>query len=236
VKAILFDLGDTLIRLLPLAGRMAADAAKLLEARAGLAPAEAEALGRRLIGRLEGDNLRASAAGGAIEVNPLQLMSEALEAAGIRAASGLATDLADLIGHEDVARFEHDPRCFAEVEALRAAGYRLAIVSNTLTRPAMLDTYLASVGLLELFEARVYSVAFGRRKPDAGIYAEALGRLACEPRDAVFIGDRVREDVLGPRAAGIRGVLTHEFRQEDPGPDPPFPVVPDIAGLRSLLS
>ncbi|MBI2767954.1 MAG: HAD family hydrolase [Chloroflexi bacterium] len=236
MKAVLFDLGDTLIRLHPLAGRMAADGAKLIEARAGLAPEDANALGRQLVQRLEEDNLRASEAGGAFELDPVQLMTEGLVGAGVGVSPGLAAELADLIGHEDVARFEHDPRCVAEVERLKAEGYRLAIVSNTLTRPGLLDAYLGRIGLLHLFVARVYSVEIGRRKPDPGIYAEALKRLGCEPKDAVFIGDRVREDVLGPQAVGIRGVLTHEFRQEDPGPSPPFAVVRDIAGLRALLS
>jgi FMN phosphatase YigB (HAD superfamily) len=31
----------------------------------------------------------------------------------------------------------------------------------------------------------------------------------------VFVGDRVREDVQGPKSLGMRAVLTREWRQED---------------------
>ncbi|TMD41339.1 MAG: hypothetical protein E6I88_07905, partial [Chloroflexi bacterium] len=35
------------------------------------------------------------------------------------------------------------------------------------------------------------------------------------PSAALFVGDRVREDVEGPKRLGMRAVLTREWRQED---------------------
>ncbi|HMO53962.1 MAG TPA: hypothetical protein PJ994_05615 [Tepidiformaceae bacterium] len=58
---------------------------------------------------------------------------------------------------------------------------------------------------------------------------------ASGPGDALFVGDRVREDVLGPQALGIGGVLTHEFRQEEVGEATPFGVIRSIPELWDLL-
>ncbi|MEO9255312.1 MAG: HAD hydrolase-like protein, partial [Tepidiformaceae bacterium] len=63
----------------------------------------------------------------------------------------------------------------------------------------------------------------------------ALRRLSIEPGEAVFVGDRVREDVLGPQAVGITAVLTHEFRQEDPSAATPLGVIQSLSDLESLL-
>jgi len=42
-----------------------------------------------------------------------------------------------------------------------------------------------------------------------------LKKLGADPSRTLFVGDRVREDVQGPQALGMRAVLTREWRQED---------------------
>ena len=48
------------------------------------------------------------------------------------------------------------------------------------------------------------------RRPE--IYEAALERLGIRPADALFVGDRVREDVQGPAALGMRTCLVTYFR------------------------
>jgi len=56
------------------------------------------------------------------------------------------------------------------------------------------------------------------RKPHPEIYADALRKLGVEARRALFVGDRVKEDIQGPKTLGMRAVLTREWRrEEDPG-------------------
>jgi FMN phosphatase YigB (HAD superfamily) len=55
----------------------------------------------------------------------------------------------------------------------------------------------------------------------------------------LFVGDRVREDVLGPQLAGMRAALTHEHRQEAPGevrPDAVLKVLGDVLGFVEALN
>jgi FMN phosphatase YigB (HAD superfamily) len=53
----------------------------------------------------------------------------------------------------------------------------------------------------------VWSANFGRRKPHPAMLQYVLARLGVPARCAVFVGDKVRTDVLAARSAGTRSVL-----------------------------
>ena len=60
--------------------------------------------------------------------------------------------------------------------------------------------------LLELIDSITISEEAGYAKPDIRIFQTALDRLECKPEEAVVIGDSWENDILGARAAGIRGI------------------------------
>lgn len=233
-RAILFDLGDTLIRLGPLARELTMNAARIL-AVAGVEPARAVVAADRAFTRLERDAIAALGSGRGEELDPAAIIAKALDIEGVAASDALVAAIADLIGYEDLDRFETLPSTVASVRDLRDAGHRMAIVSNTLTSPRLLDGYLEQAGILDCFDVRVYSVALGWKKPDPRMYGEALRRLGVEAAESVFVGDRIREDVLGPRSVGIHGILTHEFRQESVGAVPGLPVIRSVGELPGYL-
>jgi len=98
------------------------------------------------------------------------------------------------------------------LEAVRARGLRIGIVSNTFDPPDLLHADLASDGVAERVDAIVFSSELGLRKPAPEIYMSVLDRLGVEPARALFVGDRVREDVEGPAALGMRTCLVTYFR------------------------
>ncbi|MGB6837173.1 MAG: HAD family hydrolase, partial [Dehalococcoidia bacterium] len=59
----------------------------------------------------------------------------------------------------------------------------------------------------------------------------ALADLDVEPAEAVFVGDRMPEDIAGAQAVGMRAILTHQYRQEEPQGGTPDAI---IAHLREL--
>jgi putative hydrolase of the HAD superfamily len=89
--------------------------------------------------------------------------------------------------------------------------------------------------LFDFFDATVYSSEIGVRKPNAAIYEEALRLLDVPPGRALFIGDRLREDIRGPRSVGMDAVLTHEFRQEAPPSGFDVAVLPGLDHLLALV-
>mgnify|MGYP003403062672 FL=1 len=150
-------------------------------------------------------------------------------------ARKLAAMLDHMAGEADIARWEAAQGRDAVFEALRTRGLRVAYVSNTLTSPTQMRRRLAEFGLLEHAEVAVFSVEHRIRKPNPEIYRVALRSLGLEPEDCLFVGDRVREDIRGPRAVGMSAILTHEFRQEDSGDAEPLAVLSHLADLLPLL-
>jgi HAD superfamily hydrolase (TIGR01509 family) len=90
---------------------------------------------------------------------------------------------------------------------LRERGLKLALVSNTFIPGFVLDKHLAMHDLLEFFPIRVYSSAVGVCKPHPRIFEVALRQVGVSARDALFVGDVVRKDIVGAQRVGMRAVL-----------------------------
>ena len=90
------------------------------------------------------------------------------------------------------------------LERLRAAGRRLALVSNS---NGTVRAKLERLGLARFFETIVDSREEGVEKPDPRIFRIALDRMGADPATTIHVGDLVYVDVVGARAAGLRPVL-----------------------------
>jgi putative hydrolase of the HAD superfamily len=101
-------------------------------------------------------------------------------------------------------RFTPFPDAAPALVALRAAGLRLAVVSNW---DCSLRSVLSDLGLAAAVDAVVVSAQAGAAKPDGAIFAAALEELRCRAPAAVFVGDSLETDVAGARSAGLRAFL-----------------------------
>ena len=108
-------------------------------------------------------------------------------------------------------------------------GVKRAICSNAPFPPAMMRRQVETNGLAGLVDAVVFSSEVGRRKPAPEVYAATLAAVGVAAGDALFVGDRVREDYDGPRAAGMRAVICTAHAA-----DRPHGEVPTIESLREL--
>lgn len=90
---------------------------------------------------------------------------------------------------------------------LQRMGLKLAIVSNVPVPGLLVDEQLASHGLLRHFPVRIYSSEFGERKPRRRLFTRALAELGVPAREAVFVGDRIYSDLQGAQQLGLTGVL-----------------------------
>ncbi len=87
---------------------------------------------------------------------------------------------------------------------LRAAGYRLAVVSNT---ESSLRARITQSGLDPYFETLVISDEVHSEKPDPVIFEEALRRMKVDRTRTIHVGDFYAVDVLGARGVGITPIL-----------------------------
>jgi putative hydrolase of the HAD superfamily len=97
-----------------------------------------------------------------------------------------------------------DPDAIAVLEELRGRGLRILVVSNFDSR---VRGIIQGLGLAALIDDVVLSSEAGAAKPDPAIFQVALDRAALTADRVVHVGDTVREDFRGARAAGIDVVL-----------------------------
>lgn len=102
------------------------------------------------------------------------------------------------------ADIEPDRQALAVLDELRAAGVRLAIVSNAASHSERLLDYL---GFRDRVSATAMSWSVGVLKPDPLIYQAALGALGVAPGEAAYVGDGGDSELRGARRLGLRTVL-----------------------------
>ncbi len=117
------------------------------------------------------------------------------------------------------------------LDALQAAGLRLAIISNWgWTAPELLHT----LELARHFEALVISDRVGYLKPSEGIFRHALELMGVAAGDAVHVGDSRPADIEGARRVGMRAVLMDRDAAGAPQV-PPDRLVPTVVDMWQLL-
>ena len=93
---------------------------------------------------------------------------------------------------------------------------------------------LGTIGMDHYFDVSIAAHQFGSAKPDPGIFHHACEALRVEPAEAVYVGDDPLLDVEGAQKAGLRGVWLR--RQDLPLRTMPGHVAPDAvcASLHDL--
>ena len=93
------------------------------------------------------------------------------------------------------------------LEALKRRGCSLGLISNTaMTSGATFRVYLEQLGLLQYFDAMIFSDEVGWAKPSGTVFRQALDALGVPPDAAVHVGDDRAADVGGALKAGLRAV------------------------------
>jgi putative hydrolase of the HAD superfamily len=126
--------------------------------------------------------------------------------------------------------FQMYPDVPPTLELLRAAGYRLGIVSNWEPRlPQLCDSH----GIGHHFEFAVVSETEGYVKPHPRLFERALELAGVGPEAVVHVGDSYPEDIEGAQAAGIRAVL---IDRKGAARVPYSPTIQSLAELPAVLA
>jgi HAD superfamily hydrolase (TIGR01509 family) len=118
------------------------------------------------------------------------------------------------------------------LSALTAAGIELGLVINSAHPAGVIDSHLDRLGLLEFFPTRAYSTEIGAHKPDARLFTAALDSIGVSASEAIYVGDEIKQDILGAHRVGMTTVLL----RRDVTPQPPAAdhLIRDIAQLLDL--
>ena len=100
-----------------------------------------------------------------------------------------------------------EPSAHQLLQQLQQSDLKLAVVSNTFVPGKTLDRHLEREDLLQFFPIRIYSCEVGVRKPRKKIFRIALTQLQVLPYESVFVGDTYKTDIRGARRASMYTVL-----------------------------
>ena len=106
---------------------------------------------------------------------------------------------------------------------LAARKIELGIVSNFDSR---LYEILIGLGIDRFFDSVTLSSFAGAAKPSPAIFQRALRTHGVAARDALHIGNSLRDDARAAAAAGLRGVLLDRHGREA--------IPPDVVAIKSL--
>lgn len=130
-------------------------------------------------------------------------------------------------------------RLFDDVQELftwlSRTGLPLALITNGAS-----DTQrdaLRVLGIEQRFGAVVISGEVGVAKPDAAVFGLAIEKLGVNPANVWHVGDSLRVDVAGAKAAGLTAVWLNRnrlpWKEGDPRPDYEIQSLTELAGLLS---
>lgn len=196
IKAVLFDLGDTLIR-----------------------TAEIPAIYRRIAEnygvKLSTDEIReahkdvgeSDAIEGMITSGQefwVRWNAEVLEKAGIQENKAFLARKIDELWWK-YADLEVYPDVIETLTQLKSKGLKTGVITNGLKRDY--EQILGKLKLTDFFDIVIGIDTCNKAKPDKEIFLHAVNMLNLRPEQAIFIGDSMRFDYEGARNAGLKPLL-----------------------------
>ena len=123
---------------------------------------------------------------------------------------------------------------------LRGQGIRIGILSNTIWPRSEHERIFARDEVLALIDGAVYTSEIAWTKPHPEAFRAALAAVGvADPARAVFVGDRVFDDIHGAKSVGLRAVLIPHSTVPDwqigPTEGEPDAVVDRLADLKAVI-
>jgi putative hydrolase of the HAD superfamily len=123
------------------------------------------------------------------------------------------------------------------VAHLKAEGYKLGLISNTMFAGKAHEADLERFGLIDYFDTMLFSADVNKWKPNPEPFIHVLEDLGVAPRAAVFVGDDPANDVIGGQRAGMRTVYyASSGRFSHPPEAQPDARIENLAELPPILA
>ncbi|MDZ7270422.1 MAG: HAD family hydrolase [candidate division KSB1 bacterium] len=213
IKAVLFDVGDTLVyehedwRELE---REGVERLLLILHGHGVT-LEEDRLQEVLLRIREQNFVRARESGK--EVTAAESIATALKELGAKGVSReLISRCVEAYFHPEEERSRLLPGVEEGLRTLAHRGFQLGVVSNA-TSALAVRRILEMHGILHWFRACIVSAEVGYRKPRREIFQLALSGVGAKASEAVFVGDRPDIDIKGAHDAGLRTIMLKAVKQ-----------------------
>jgi putative hydrolase of the HAD superfamily len=120
------------------------------------------------------------------------------------------------------------PEVFEVLEALKARGLILGVLSNWDTR---LGPLLEGLKLMPYFDHVILSAVVGWEKPHRRIFESALDLVATPAKEVLHVGDNYQQDVVGAQQVGMYAVWLRRRGKQTAD----CPVISSLSELLTLI-
>jgi putative hydrolase of the HAD superfamily len=218
LRAVLFDYGHTLADFRFGQENLLAcyeEVRDILVARAYVEVPEASALvndvsrqvAAKIISSYENQELQ--------ELDLISLFDHALRAVGMQLPRELLRQIAEMEHRALIANIAAPEENLEVLRDLKQHGLKLGLVSNATLLAEMMHQDIERLGIASYMDKAVFSSEVGVRKPHPAIFRTVLEAVGVAPEEALFVGDRLHDDIWGAKQLGMKGVLTRQYRREE---------------------
>uniref|UniRef100_A0A7J3X5F5 HAD family hydrolase n=1 Tax=Thermofilum pendens TaxID=2269 RepID=A0A7J3X5F5_THEPE len=133
--------------------------------------------------------------------------------------------------------FEVEPAASSVIRELKEMGLRVGLLTNVGSYDVV-KLRMQKAGVLDYLDVVVASQAFSWRKPSRRIFEVACFLAGVEPVEALHVGDDPQADIAGARAAGLRAVQVLKYAAErSPAADAWIYSIEELPGVvRAIMS
>lgn len=232
VKAVIFDLGSTLIEYETtpwpeLAKSCIGNVHKYLKKRKFELPEEAQFL--ELFEEVK-SFYRKSAAENLIEWSVPTAAEKVLEKLEIPNENNLADKMFEAYYKPVEAELYAYDDSFSTLKKIKDEIGTIGLVSNTIFPDHTHIDELKRFDLYQFFDFTIFSSVFGLRKPHPDIFTQAVNMAGFAPSECLYVGDRYIEDVTGPNSIGMHAIL-----KVKPGREYPQDMPEDVRKINQLV-
>jgi HAD superfamily hydrolase (TIGR01509 family) len=154
---------------------------------------------------------------------------------GITSPDGLVSRFVDTYYQPITTQITLIPGAGEILKMIKSSGAKIGLVSNTVFPAKFHRAEMARFGIQPYFDFTIFSSELGYRKPKKDIYFKALELAGTQPHETIFVGDRLVEDVGGPQSAGIKGILKFTDGRDYSAPVTPYKTIHELSELEPIL-
>lgn len=165
----------------------------------------------------------------------LEILANESRALGLDVTEAVVSEAAQRHLDAWTPHIRHHADAVPALGALRGAGLKLGLLSNTHWPEAYHEHFLERDGLLGLLDERAYTSNMSHSKPHRAAFLHVLDRLGVPPERAIMVGDRPIDDVWGAQQLGMKGVWRPHSGSPPLGDVVPDAVIAELSELPALV-
>jgi putative hydrolase of the HAD superfamily len=171
-----------------------------------------------------------------IEIPMEEILSKVLRKSGLQILGvDLPTNAVIEFYRPEIESWQLYPDTIDTLTQLSKAGYVMGLVSNSKSDWAV-RAIAERRGIGKFLNTIVTSAALKIRKPRPEIFMHALDALNVKPRESVFIGDSVQADVAGANSMGIRSIHVRRKPVDSDWLNKPSATVTSLSQIVDVIS